>query len=85
MMLQHTLHGVYLATTHLSMAAGWINKELKGSFPSAKRNNKHSNQAKYMRGMNTKVTHLKDQTESQIESPENGNTQSLDKFSESTK
>ena len=32
-----------------------------------------------MRGKNPKVTHTKDQTESQIESPENGNTECHDK------
>ena len=35
--------------------------------------------------MNTKVTHLKDQTESQTESPENGNTECHDEFLESIK
>ena len=45
------------------------------------------NQAKYMRGMNTKVTHSKDQTESesQFESHENGNAECHDNVLESTK
>ena len=46
---------------------------------SAKRSKKYSNQAKYMRGKNPKVTHAKGQTESQNESPDNGNTECHDK------
>ena len=56
-----------------------------GCFLSAKRSKMYSNQVKYMRGMNTKVTHSKEQTESQIESPENGNTKCHDEFLEWTK
>ena len=47
---------------------------------SAKRSKKYSNQAKHMQGKNPKVTHSKDQTESQIKSFENGKTECLDKF-----
>ena len=57
----------------------------RGRFLSAKRSEKYSNQAKYMRGMNTKVTHSKDQTESLIESLETGNSVCHDKFLGRTK
>ena len=56
-----------------------------GLFPVSKRSSMYSNQAKYVRGINRKVTHSKDQTESQIQSTENGNTECPDKVLEWTK
>ena len=52
----------------------------RGPFLSVKRSKKYSNRAKCMAGKNSNVTHSKDHTANQIESPENGNTECLNIF-----
>ena len=57
----------------------------RGPFLSVKRSKKYSNRAKCMAGKNSNVTHSKDHTANQIESPENGNTECHNIFLEWTK